>query len=65
MLRGGSWNNNENNVRCARRNNNQPQNRNNNRGVRVVVSHIFFWGKCALPAISRVGPLGADAWSRQ
>ena len=41
MLRGGAWNNNENNVRCAYRNNNHPDNRNNNTGFRVVLSHGF------------------------
>ena len=36
-LRGGSFaNNNDNNVRCAYRNNNSPNNRNNNWGFRVV-----------------------------
>ena len=37
VLRGGSWNNNEENVRAANRNNNQPDNRNNNIGFRCVV----------------------------
>ncbi|MBI4025234.1 MAG: hypothetical protein HY360_09665 [Verrucomicrobia bacterium] len=37
MLRGGSWNNNATNCRCANRNNNHPTNRNNNDGLRVVV----------------------------
>ena len=37
MVRGGSFNNNERNARCAYRNNNQPDNRNNNLGFRVVV----------------------------
>ncbi len=41
MLRGGSWNNNRNNARCAYRNNNHPENRNNNIGFRVVVAHDF------------------------
>jgi hypothetical protein len=42
VLRGGSWNNNQNNARCANRNNNHPDNRNNNIGFRVVVgSHNF------------------------
>ncbi|NJN98787.1 MAG: SUMF1/EgtB/PvdO family nonheme iron enzyme [Anaerolineales bacterium] len=41
MLRGGSFNNNENNARCASRNRNNPDNRNNNIGFRVVLSHIF------------------------
>jgi hypothetical protein len=39
VVRGGSWNNNnENNYRCANRNNNQPDNRNNNLGFRVARS---------------------------
>jgi hypothetical protein len=41
VLRGGAFNNNENNARCAFRNNNNPNNRNNNIGFRLVVSHIF------------------------
>ncbi|MCA9937552.1 MAG: hypothetical protein KC418_02850 [Anaerolineales bacterium] len=36
-LRGGSWNNNRDNARAAYRNNNHPDNRNNNVGLRVVV----------------------------
>ena len=36
MVRGGSWNNNQNNARAAYRNNNHPDNRNNNIGFRVV-----------------------------
>ena len=40
VVRGGSWNNNERNARCAYRNNNHPDNRNDNVGWRcVVVSH--------------------------
>ena len=38
MLRGGSFNNNARNVRCAYRNDNDPDNRNDNIGFRVVVS---------------------------
>ena len=37
-LRGGAWNNNQNNARAVYRNNNPPGNRNNNIGFRVVVS---------------------------
>ena len=41
VLRGGSWNNNRDNARCAYRNHNDPGNRNNNLGLRLVcVSHI-------------------------
>ncbi len=39
VLRGGSFNNNRNNARCAYRNNNDPDNRNNNIGFRICVSH--------------------------
>jgi len=37
VLRGGSFNNEDRNVRCAYRNRNNPNNRNNNNGFRVVV----------------------------
>jgi hypothetical protein len=37
VLRGGSWNNNPRNVRCANRNRNNPDNRNNNIGFRVLL----------------------------
>ncbi|MBI5291122.1 MAG: hypothetical protein HY872_04500 [Chloroflexi bacterium] len=39
MVRGGSFNNNHRNARCACRNDNHPNNRNDNIGFRVVVSH--------------------------
>ena len=35
-VRGGSWNNNSRNARCAYRNRNTPDNFNNNMGFRVV-----------------------------
>ena len=38
VLRGGSWNNNSNNARAANRNRNEPTNRNDNNGFRVVVA---------------------------
>ncbi|RMF27529.1 MAG: hypothetical protein D6759_17530 [Chloroflexi bacterium] len=38
VVRGGSWNNNQRNARCAYRNRNDPDNFNNNLGLRVVVS---------------------------
>jgi hypothetical protein len=41
VLRGGSWNNNPDNARGSNRNTNDPDNRNNNFGFRVVSSaHI-------------------------
>jgi len=37
--RGASWNNNnQDNLRCAYRNDNNPSNRNNNNGFRLVLS---------------------------
>ena len=36
VIRGGSWNNNAQNLRSAKRNNDRPDNRNNNLGVRLV-----------------------------
>ncbi|MGH7454269.1 MAG: SUMF1/EgtB/PvdO family nonheme iron enzyme [bacterium] len=36
VLRGGSWNNNPDNLRCANRNRNNPTNRNDNVGFRCV-----------------------------
>lgn len=44
VLRGGAFNNNARNVRCAYRNHNNPDNRNNNIGFRVVVSTFFATG---------------------
>jgi RNA-directed DNA polymerase len=41
VVRGGAFNNNDRNVRCAIRNRNNPDNRNENQGFRVVVSHAF------------------------
>ena len=38
VLRGGAFNNNQNNVRAAARNRNNPNNRNRNNGFRVVLS---------------------------
>jgi hypothetical protein len=46
VVRGGSFNNNQNNARCAFRNRNNPNNRNNNQGFRVVVVSTTL---CVLP----------------
>lgn len=40
VLRGGSWNNSAANCRVANRNNNDPSNRNDNNGFRVVLSQL-------------------------
>lgn len=50
VLRGGAFNNNHNNVRCAVRNNNEPDNRNNNIGFRVVLSTLITRNGQRLPA---------------
>ncbi|MBA3966210.1 MAG: SUMF1/EgtB/PvdO family nonheme iron enzyme [Nitrospirales bacterium] len=53
VVRGGSWNNNQNNAGASYRNNNHPDNRNNNIGFRVVrSSHILcplLWRGIARP----------------
>jgi hypothetical protein len=42
VVRGGSFNNNQNNARAAYRNNRNPNNRNNNQGFRVVgAAHVL------------------------
>ncbi len=43
VLRGGGWNNNARNIRCANRNNNDPSKRNNNVGFRLC-QHNFLPG---------------------
>ncbi len=42
MLRGGSFANDQQNARGAARNRNNPENRNDNIGFRVVLSTFFF-----------------------
>ncbi|MBI2989549.1 MAG: SUMF1/EgtB/PvdO family nonheme iron enzyme [Deltaproteobacteria bacterium] len=46
VLRGGSFDNNRRNARCANRNRNNPNNRNRNIGFRVVASTLFSNQKC-------------------
>jgi len=75
VLRGGSWNNNWNNVRAANRNNNNPDNRNNNIGFRCAAAGpgVFLKGQVRrvhgrgagaereeLQTCSRLGRLGAQ-----
>ncbi|NUO81987.1 SUMF1/EgtB/PvdO family nonheme iron enzyme [candidate division KSB1 bacterium] len=43
VLRGGAWNNQPNNLSCARRNRNEPNNRNNNIGLRCAKTP--YWQK--------------------
>ena len=55
VVRGGSFNNSPRNVRCAYRNRNNPNNRNNNVGFRVVaVSHSFSASWIPEPASPRI-----------
>ena len=51
-MRGGGWNNNDNNCRSANRNNNTPTNCNNNIGFRVV------WSASTPEQLPRQGLLG-------
>ena len=65
VIRGGSWNNDGNNLRAANRNNNTPSNRNNNIGFRCASSlcrpkgRLHGRGSCALRANSAVLPVPA------
>jgi hypothetical protein len=66
VVRGGAFNNHEDNVRAAFRNNNDPNNRNNNVGFRVVCAHIFC-GACILAPAGNVTDRSndgcvAEAW---
>ncbi|MCW5854308.1 MAG: SUMF1/EgtB/PvdO family nonheme iron enzyme [Anaerolineae bacterium] len=56
VLRGGSWNNNnENNLRAAYRNRNNPANENNNNGFRCA-------RPCSMPALSRNAARSRTRW---
>jgi hypothetical protein len=59
VLRGGAFNNNPDELRCAYRNNNHPDNRNNNIGFRVVVSTFFTTSGLPRGALSL---LGREEW---
>lgn len=54
MRRGGAFNNNQRNARCAYRNNNHPDNINNNLGFRVVLSTL---SRYCSPEILRANPV--------
>jgi hypothetical protein len=55
VVRGGSFNNNQDNLRCAFRNRNNPDNRNNNRGFRLVCGSSIMIMIQLMPAV--YGPL--------
>lgn len=55
VLRGGSWNNNPQNLRSANRNRNNPTNRNNNLGFRVA-STLQTWARAAVFTDRRARP---------
>ena len=57
VLRGGAFNNESRNAGCAYRNRNNPNNRNDNIGFRVVASTLFTCRKCgaALAELRRRG----------
>lgn len=55
-MRGGSWNNNPENVRVSNRNRNEPTNRNNNIGFRCAgyaERGFVVWGCGRVPVSSR------------
>ena len=54
-MRGGSWNNNQRNVRAANRNRNEPDNRNDNIGFRCA--RLPSEGLIDLAGMSRAGAL--------
>ncbi|MGE3152976.1 MAG: SUMF1/EgtB/PvdO family nonheme iron enzyme [Nitrospiraceae bacterium] len=58
MIRGGAWNNKPENLRASNRNRNNPDNRNNNIGFRLVQSARTV--RDSVPARSRTvhGPAG-------
>ncbi|RLT41136.1 MAG: hypothetical protein DWI57_07395 [Chloroflexi bacterium] len=64
-VRGGSWGNNDNNVRCAYRNRNNPNNRNDNIGFRLL-AHGFHLRILRRPRLAqRESKAGAAAsWPR-
>jgi hypothetical protein len=47
VVRGGAFNNNARNARCAYRNRNNPDNRNRNNGCRLVVVTLFHFAGIA------------------
>lgn len=55
VLRGGAFNNNDRNVRCAVRNRNHPINRNRNIGFRVAVSTLAEAGNARWNALAGRG----------
>ncbi|MBN1922333.1 MAG: hypothetical protein JW892_13880 [Anaerolineae bacterium] len=59
MVRGGAFNNDNRNVRCAYRNNRNPNNRNRNQGFRVVLS-IFFMADAGIAARGKFAPFAAE-----
>ena len=64
-MRGGSFNNNQNNARAAYRNNNTPDNRNNENGFRVVLvlrstTYLFLFEEWVRPLFP--GHSHAPAW---
>ncbi len=76
MLRGGAFNNQDNNVRAPVRNRNNPNNRNNNNGFRLVRAHIFlcpagnitdrsFRGGCGVEALIKKWRGLSVSWSQR
>ena len=64
MLRGGAWNNTRDNARAVYRNNNEPDNRNNNNGFRLVAPHASRY-PAGNAARRRLGGRGRERWRAQ
>jgi hypothetical protein len=60
VLRGGSFNNNENNLRAANRNRNTPDNRNDNNGFRLVSSRSSTFTGTACRVHARLAGRGEE-----
>ncbi len=61
VLRGGSWNNNRYNARCANRNDNNPDNDNDNNGFRLA-TRAPRPPEMRRDALSRSGGHGAEVF---
>jgi hypothetical protein len=69
VLRGGAFNNDTRNVRCAVRNRNEPRNRNRNIGFRLVLVTFFNGAGIARrgrePYLAEAKNGGARSWPRR
>jgi hypothetical protein len=62
VVRGGSWNNESTNARTAYRNNDQPDNTNNNLGLRLVAPHAPPLPTGNVARCMALGGRGSERW---